>query len=46
MSLFPGKLEGRSMKIGYLCADAGIPLFGRKGSSTHIRGLVRVERKE
>jgi len=25
------------MKICYLCADPGIPTFGRKGSSTHVR---------
>lgn len=25
------------MKICYLCADPGIPVFGRKGSSTHVR---------
>ncbi len=25
------------MKILYLCADPGIPVFGRKGCSTHVR---------
>lgn len=25
------------MKICYLCADPGIPIFGRKGCSTHVR---------
>jgi len=25
------------MKILYLCADPGIPLYGRKGCSTHVR---------
>lgn len=25
------------MKICYLCADPGIPLYGRKGCSTHVR---------
>jgi glycosyltransferase involved in cell wall biosynthesis len=28
------------MRILYLCADPGIPLFGRKGCSTHIRETV------
>ena len=25
------------MKILYLCADPGVPIFGRKGCSTHVR---------
>ncbi|MBI1785816.1 glycosyltransferase family 4 protein [Candidatus Sumerlaeota bacterium] len=25
------------MKILYLCADSGVPIFGRKGCSTHVR---------
>ena len=28
------------MKIAYLCPDLGIPVLGRKGASTHVRGLV------
>lgn len=28
------------MKIVYLCADPGIPLYGRKGCSTHVRETV------
>ena len=28
------------MKILYLCPDLGIPVFGRKGAATHVRGLV------
>ncbi len=31
------KSEIRSMKILYLCADPGVPIFGRKGCSTHVR---------
>lgn len=30
------------MKILYLCADPGIPLYGRKGCSTHIRETCHV----
>ena len=29
------------MRIAYLCADLGIPLFGSKGASVHVRELVR-----
>lgn len=29
------------MKIGYLCIDPGIPVFGRKGCSTHVRETCR-----
>src|SRR5207247_344516 len=34
----PGK--GALMKILYLCADAGIPVLGRKGASVHVRELI------
>ncbi|MEN6626534.1 MAG: glycosyltransferase family 4 protein [Candidatus Sumerlaeia bacterium] len=30
------------MKICYLCADPGIPVFGRKGCSTHVRETCSV----
>lgn len=29
------------MKIAYVCADHGIPLFGNKGASVHIQELVK-----
>ncbi|MBN1476997.1 glycosyltransferase family 4 protein [Candidatus Sumerlaeota bacterium] len=29
------------MRILYVCQDAGIPAFGRKGASTHIREVCR-----
>lgn len=29
------------MRIAYVCADHGIPLFGEKGGAVHIRELVR-----
>ena len=28
------------MKIGYLCADRGIPVLGHKGASVHVREMV------
>lgn len=28
------------MKILYICGDQGIPVFGRKGASTHIREMI------
>lgn len=28
------------MKICYVCADPGIPIFGRKGCSTHVRETI------
>ncbi len=30
------------MRIAYLCADPGIPLYGRKGCSTHVRETARI----
>jgi glycosyltransferase involved in cell wall biosynthesis len=32
------------MRIAYLCADLGIPLYGSKGASIHVRELVRAFR--
>jgi glycosyltransferase involved in cell wall biosynthesis len=29
------------MRIAYLCADGGIPVFGDKGGSVHVRAMVR-----
>src|SRR6266545_4049455 len=29
------------MRIAYVCADAGVPIFGRKGCSVHVQEMVR-----
>lgn len=29
------------MRIAYICCDPGIPVFGTKGASIHIQGVVR-----
>ncbi len=29
------------MRIAYVCADAGVPIFGRKGASIHVQEVVR-----
>lgn len=34
-----------SMKILYLCADPGIPVFGTKGASVHVRALISAFRR-
>lgn len=28
------------MRIAYVCADAGIPVFGTKGASVHVQGVI------
>lgn len=33
------------MKIAYICADPGIPVFGTKGASVHIQEIVRAFRQ-
>jgi glycosyltransferase involved in cell wall biosynthesis len=33
------------MKIAYVCADPGIPVFGTKGASVHIQEIVRAFRQ-
>ena len=34
------------MRIAYLCADGGIPVFGQKGGSVHVRAMVKAFRDE
>jgi glycosyltransferase involved in cell wall biosynthesis len=29
------------MRIAYVCADSGVPIFGRKGCSIHVQEVVR-----
>ena len=29
------------MRIAYVCADPGIPVFGRKGSTGHVQEVIR-----
>lgn len=29
------------MRVAYICADPGVPVFGPKGSSIHVQGIVR-----
>jgi glycosyltransferase involved in cell wall biosynthesis len=29
------------MRIAYVCADAGVPVFGSKGSSVHVQEIIR-----
>ena len=29
------------MKVAYVCADRGVPVFGRKGSSIHVQAILR-----
>ena len=33
------------MRIAYICADRGVPAFGRKGCSIHIQEVLRAMRK-
>jgi len=32
------------MRVAYVCADPGVPVFGSKGASVHIQEIVRVFR--
>lgn len=34
------------MRIAYLCADGGIPVFGQKGGSVHVRAMIKAFRAE
>lgn len=30
------------MRVAYVCADPGVPVFGRKGASVHVQEIIRV----
>lgn len=34
------------MRIAYICADAGVPVFGCKGCSIHVQEVIRAFRKQ
>lgn len=34
------------MRIAYVCADSGVPVFGRKGSSVHVQEVIRAMRAQ
>ncbi|MEO8347723.1 MAG: glycosyltransferase family 4 protein [Acidobacteriota bacterium] len=34
------------MRVAYVCADPGIPVFGRKGGSVHVQEVVRALTKK
>jgi glycosyltransferase involved in cell wall biosynthesis len=34
------------MRIAYVCADAGVPVFGRKGCSIHVQEILRAFQKQ
>ena len=33
------------MRVAYVCADAGVPVFGRKGCSVHVQEVLRALRR-
>ena len=34
------------MRVAYICADPGVPVFGTKGSSVHVQEIVRSWRRD
>jgi len=33
-------------RIAYVCADAGVPVFGSKGSSVHVQEMIRALQRQ
>ncbi len=33
------------MRVAYICADPGVPVFGRKGCSVHVQEMIRALRR-
>ncbi len=36
----------RPLRIAYVCADPGVPVYGRKGNSVHVQGMLRALLKQ
>ena len=34
------------MRVAYVCADPGVPVFGRKGCSIHVQEVLRELQEE
>lgn len=34
------------MRLAYICADPGVPIFGQKGSSIHVQEVIRAFQKQ
>lgn len=34
------------MRVAYICADPGVPVFGVKGSSVHVQSVIRALRRQ
>ena len=34
------------MRLAYVCADPGIPVFGAKGASIHVQEVIRAFRRQ
>src|SRR6059036_3390968 len=34
------------MRIAYVCADPGVPIFGRKGCSVHVQEMLRALQRQ
>jgi glycosyltransferase involved in cell wall biosynthesis len=34
------------MRLAYICADPGVPVFGQKGCSIHVQEMIRAFRKQ
>ncbi|MGC7560275.1 glycosyltransferase family 4 protein [Pasteurella sp. PK-2025] len=35
------QLKGEVMRVAYICADPGIPVFGTKGASVHVQEVIK-----
>jgi hypothetical protein len=36
-----GEGWSEKMRVAYICADPGVPVFGRKGGSVHVQEVIR-----
>lgn len=46
----PAPVEGagagvRALRVAYVCADPGVPVYGTKGSSVHVQEIIRAFRR-
>src|SRR5215207_8449299 len=38
---FAGGGAMKSLRVAYVCADPGVPVFGRKGCTVHVQEVLR-----
>ncbi len=41
VSIYLRRVRAKPMRVAYVTADPGVPVYGRKGNSVHVQGMLR-----